>query len=45
MFKMIEERTKSGRVETLWRLARQFAVLIATAALFGSLYLAFLISE
>ena len=45
MFKMMEEQTKSSRLESLWRLARQFGVLIATVALFGSLYLVILLGE
>ena len=45
MFNTMEGQTKRSRVEVLRSLARQFAVLIATVALFGSLYLVILIGE
>jgi hypothetical protein len=45
MFNTMEGPTKRSRSEILRGLARQFAVLIATVALFGSLYLVILISE
>jgi len=45
MFNTMEGQTKRGRVEVLWSLARQFGVLVATAALFGSLNLVILIGE
>ena len=45
MFNTMEGQTKRSGVEVLWSLARQFGVLVATAALFGSLYLVILIGE
>jgi hypothetical protein len=45
MFQTYEKRTRNSLWETTRALARQFAVVIATLALFGSLYLVILIGQ
>jgi hypothetical protein len=45
MFQMYEKQTKRTNLEILGGFARQFAVVVATLALFGTLYLVVLIGE
>lgn len=45
MFQMYEKKNRCSIKETLRRLAQKFTVLLATIALFGSLYLVILLGE